>query len=300
MPRRRRIVILLDERESEAQTRLYRIWYCAQHWEAQGIEVHWLYGVARPVDADLVIPQVDRSVLPASYRQFLDAQPRVLNRRVTDVRKLVFSANMVGADDPYDGPVIVKTAANYGGRPEQRLAKRLPPHRRVAIALAALGRRAGKVLRTGSLARLAHADGLDPESYPVYPSPRALPRGVFRNRDLVVEKFRPERDGALYCLRSYTFLGDRALTARTRSAHPIVKGSGGDRVELIAVEPAIVAARERLGFDYGKFDYVVHAGEPMLLDVNPTPSFGRVYDAAARQRIAAELAAGITRWLPHA
>jgi hypothetical protein len=31
--------------------------------------------------------------------------------------------------------------------------------------------------------------------------------------------------------------------------------------------------REALGFDYGKFDYVEHDGEPILLDANKTPTF---------------------------
>ena len=60
----------------------------------------------------------------------------------------------------------------------------------------------------------------------------------------------------------------------------------------------IVAERSALRFDYGKFDYVLHDGEAVLLDINATPSFGAVYPAALRERLARELAPGIEALLP--
>lgn len=270
----------------------YRIAHCIPHWRAAGFEVVTQFGVARPLAGDLIIPQIDLSVLPDAYRRALDAHPRVLNRAIVDIRKRTFSRNLVRADDAWDGPVIVKTDANYGGRPEHRLALRRPWPRRVRPLLAALR----SALRHPA-ARLARAERLDPDDYPVFASKRDVPAAVFTNPALVVERFRPEREHGRYHIRSYAFLGDRDLTVRTAADHPIVKGFRGTSLEHVPTAPAIVAARTALGFDYGKFDYVINADEAVLLDVNATPSFGRVYSPAARADIARALAAGITTWL---
>jgi len=40
----------------------------------------------------------------------------------------------------------------------------------------------------------------------------------------------------------------------------------------VAVPDELRAERSRLGFDYGKFDFVVHEGRAILLDANRTPS----------------------------
>jgi hypothetical protein len=49
-----------------------------------------------------------------------------------------------------------------------------------------------------------------------------------------------------------------------------------------------VQARKRLNFDYGKFDYVVHDGQPVLLDANKTTGADRIctqeLNARRRQR----------------
>jgi len=65
------------------------------------------------------------------------------------------------------------------------------------------------------------------------------------------------------------------------------------RSEFIADVPeAIRAARRHLGFDYGKFDFVIHQGQPILLDTNSTPACsGR--SSPRLEAIADELAAGL-------
>jgi hypothetical protein len=39
----------------------------------------------------------------------------------------------------------------------------------------------------------------------------------------------------------------------------------------VPVPDFLRAERERLGFDYGKFDFVIHDGQAVLLDANKTP-----------------------------
>jgi hypothetical protein len=89
---------------------------------------------------------------------------------------------------------------------------------------------------------------------------------------LVVEKFLPEMRDGLYCLRQYGFLGDEERTSVLMSPEPIVKARNVTRKERIEGGPpeAVRARRRELGFDYGKFDFVVHEGEAIVFDVNAT------------------------------
>ena len=52
---------------------------------------------------------------------------------------------------------------------------------------------------------------------------------------------------------------------------PIIKSHHIIEREEVDVPPELQAWRERLGFDYGKFDYVVRDGVPILIDANRTP-----------------------------
>ncbi|MGH7386647.1 MAG: hypothetical protein ACREKG_15825, partial [Candidatus Rokuibacteriota bacterium] len=102
-----------------------------------------------------------------------------------------------------------------------------------------------------------------------------VPAFWFRDRHAVVERFRPEMDDDLYCLRMYQFLGDRWRCSRLASPHPLVKAGTSVRVDRIEPHPEIVAWREALEMDYGKLDYVIHEGEVVLLDVNKTTGASR-------------------------
>lgn len=298
MAETRRIVILFHADERPERTHEYRIMHSVPHWRAAGFDVALQFGVAAPFEADLVIPQIDLSVMPREYQRALAACPCVVNRDVTDIRKTAFSRNLVRQHDGYEGPVIVKTNANFGGAPERRLARRQPWPQRALEALREASRRLRRVAATGSIHRLTHAETLDPNRYPIFPHKRDVPRTVFGNPNLVVERFRPEHIGGQYHLRSYAFLGDRSMTIRTTADGPVVKGANGSVPEPVPVDERIVAERAALGVDYGKFDYVLHDGEAVLLDINPTPSFGPVYPTALRERIARELAPGIEVLFP--
>jgi hypothetical protein len=55
--------------------------------------------------------------------------------------------------------------------------------------------------------------------------------------------------------------------------NPIVKAGNRTRHEYLKEVPVeLRAIRKRLGMDFGKFDYVIFNGEPVLLDVNKTPT----------------------------
>ena len=172
------------------------------------------------------------------------------------------------------GPVIVKTDMNSGGRPEYhkrtRLRKRMERRER----------------RLGP-----DFEGLLLHSrYRVFESNRDVPAMLYLTRGLVVERFIPERFGDLYGVRYYRFLGDRETAYLYRSFEPIVKRKNCEDRTRVEVPPDLRRIRESLGLDYGKIDYVMHDGSPVVFDVTATPGHAR---AEEREMEAALFAGGI-------
>ncbi len=266
----RRIAILNHECDRRAGSIRYIAWCLADIWRAGGIEVEAVRGLDADVEADLLFPQIDLSVIPESYVAYFERFPRVINRRVTDIRKSTFAAHTLKPGDEWDGRVIVKTDRNYGGRPEQRLLGTISS--KVSRRMRA---RFGPLVGHHDTTRpvdLGTTSVLEPSCYPVFDSLDDVPAEAFTNSALTVERFLPERCGEGYVLRTYSFLGDRWFTRRRVSPHPIVRGATSRLVDAPPLPPRLLAMREELGFDYGRFDFVIHDDEPVLLDVNATPT----------------------------
>ncbi len=253
-------------------------------WEEMGIEVRTAHGPDDPAAreaADLVIPHVNLTVTPPSYRAFLDGQPRVLNRGVYDISKRVISEHLVEAEDGYEGPVVVKSDLNYGGLPEATLEHRA---RRRTLR----GRIRRRLIGDPPLqvdeptTPLADVTTMRPTNYRVFERKQDVPPAVWDNPRLVVERFLPERRGDDYVIRVYFFLGDREFHQLRGGPEPIVKGPGQTIREPAEPNPDIVALRRRMGWDYGKFDYVVRDDGVVLLDANRTPGVGRIPEQSAR------------------
>jgi hypothetical protein len=225
----------------------------ATHWVNAGHTISLVEGPGDWPDADIAILHVDLSVVPNAYRQAAARYPAVINGKVTDIRKTRVSRNLLQRGDAWTGPVIIKTDLNFRGIPERHAMENF--------------RREGKVpdLPPGPLVYMHRP-------YPILRSVGAVPYEVWNNPGLVVERFLPERDAHGFWMRAWVFLADRERCTRYRGTHPIVKAGN-----IVAQEPAPVpdelrAERERLGFDYGKFDFAVHEGRAILFDANRTPS----------------------------
>jgi hypothetical protein len=249
--------------------------FLAEFWRQDGNRVHYLFGTRKFVPADILLVHVDLSVVPLEYLEFASRYPIVLNRDVKNIRKSRISTNLVKGGEPYSGKVIVKSDLNYGGSPE-RILRRSP----------SLWRRwwPGRYVRhdpDDSSFRLRF-------DYQIYNSLAEVPPALFERNDIVVEKFLPEKEENLFFVRHYEFLGDCATCTRLAASDPIVKDQTVVRIEEVDVHPEIVEAQNRLNFDYGKFDYVVHNGRPVLLDANKTTGADRVssrqLDARRRHR----------------
>ncbi len=168
--------------------------------------------------------------------------------------------------------MIVKTNLNYGGVKEHRVLQR--KRRRRQRYLGFLSRLWGDDSDeiTPSWHRVSR---LEPAAYPIYDHASLVPAGVWRNRNLIVQRFLPERDdGGLYLLRSWYLLGDRGFHVVTRASEPIVKGSNIIERNVVDMEtPVELAALQKvMRVDYGRFDYVMVDGKPVVYDINRTPT----------------------------
>jgi len=259
----RTIGILLHEKNRKRHLSDYAITFLAEFWRQDGHCVHYLFGTRKFVPADLLLVHVDLSVVPDEYLEFARRYPIALNSGVKDIRKSQISTNLVKQDDVYSGKVIVKTNLNFRGSPEQILRRRWSHRWR---------RLASRFVRDHAL-----GTGLEtPSQYRIYERLTDVPPAVFERNDWVVEKFLPEQEGNFFFVRNYEFLGDCATCTRLASRDPIVKDQTIVSIEEIEPHLEIVEAQKRLKFDYGKFDYVIHDGQPVLLDANKTTGADRI------------------------
>ena len=162
-------------------------------WRSMGIRVSVIAGVQERPEADLLFPHIDLTCTPPEYIAFMQNYPCVVNRGVTDISKRNISTHLLRGDERYDGPAIVKTDRNFGGR--ARAAVLLQPASLADAGLVAFcaHRGAGAVPSAGLAAGAARLPGLRPPG-------RCARRGAFHNPALVVEKFlRSAKATAISC-----------------------------------------------------------------------------------------------------
>lgn len=292
----KKIAVLLHEEDASFESTDYLLRLMLEAWTAQGHDVEIVRGVGQFVPADAIIPHLDLTVTPDPYRDFLARYPLAVNGQVVDVSKSKISSNIVRKGDGYNGPVIVKTEWNYGGLPESRLKMKARPAPSIPERI--IGKLASKLglRRTGPMP-WKFVESMDSGSYPVFPSPREVPDDVFENKNLVVEKFLPEVEGGDYCLRYYYFFGDQEMNILLKSREKVVKGSNAFQCDEVPAPPELRAIRRRMGFDYGKFDYVLREGKVVLFDVNRTPSYSTLEAKHLARKVADQLAGGIVSLL---
>ncbi|HVC10717.1 MAG TPA: hypothetical protein VNE59_03690 [Burkholderiales bacterium] len=245
-------IVILEHALQRSLRLPYLVYGLAERWRRDGHRVIVHHGLDAPPAGDLAIVNIDLTVIPAAYRALYARYAKVLNGAVLDVSKRRYSLDLLDRYSDWVGAVIVKTDANFGGRPEALL-------RSVAVAEGS-----SCDIPAGPLA----------QGYPIYRSLREVPAAVWTTPGLIVERFLPERDArGDYYLRTWMFLGDRDRSTRWRATGPIVKADNTLERVPAEVPDEIRAWRERLGFDFGKFDFVRHGERWVLLDVNRTPAY---------------------------
>lgn len=282
-------ILIVHARGEPFETGPYVARLLLDHWTGSGIQVDVTDRLDEPTGPDmLVFPHFDLTKTPAPYIEPLSRCARVLNRKVTDISKRLISRYLVKSPEEHEGAVIVKSNLNFGGAPEARL----------------LARRGGETLRRIEATRRQPwvVSGLfGKEGYPIFAKSSFVPPRAWNNPALVIEKFLPEMEGEHYCLRQHVFLGDREINTRSIGTHPLVKSKNVIRREILEAAPAEVhRLRKTLGFEYGKFDYVIHEGKTIVFDVSRTPTYDADSKAGSAGSLIEQLVPGIQRFLGRA
>lgn len=204
----------------------------------------------RPIPGDVALLHVDATIVDDDYLALGPHYPRTINFGTGDISKRKISRLLVVRDGGWTGPVLVKSNYNNNGLLEQM-------H----------NRRAARIGRP-----LPHPEVTKGPPYQLFESTEDVPDEFWSDDSMVVERFVPEKDPeGGYALRTWVFMGPRERCTRVVTAGPISKAADVLRYGPVDVPPQLRAERERLNFDFGKFDFVIHDGEPILLDANRTP-----------------------------
>ncbi|HMW01266.1 MAG TPA: hypothetical protein PLL06_18945 [Acidobacteriota bacterium] len=257
---KKRIVILFHEFQYDRSS-TYMIDELAEIWREEGLEVIELYGLDRFVPADIVILHIDLSVVPPEYLEFTRQYPVALNTRLTDIRKVTISQNLIKPGDPYGGPVIVKSNLNYAGAPERKLKE--AQLRQSPFWLKRLQHRIFPFLKKLPVFQ----SNLE---YQIFDRVEDVPNSLFNHPDVVVEKFFQCRHEEFYCIHNLYIFGNLRTGIRLAGHHPIVNGRTYQRIDFIDPDSEVLEQLADIPLDYGKIDYVFHDGKVVIIDINKT------------------------------
>jgi len=255
------IAILFRKVDENKDLSCYTIYHLAELWRKSGCNVIYVFGVDKHVPADLIIVHIDFSIVPKEYLDYAANYPIALNGQLGSICKSGFSKGLLESDSDWGGEVIVKSNFNYGGIQEQIYSDILrKPH------VDLYWRVISKVKRMMGREPIF----MDPYDYKIFDKINMVPKHWFHSSNAIVEKFTPEMEDNLYHIRMFQILGDRWTCERLASPHPIVKDANSVKLEVIEPEAKVFEWCKELKLDYGKLDYVMRDGKPILLDVNKT------------------------------
>jgi hypothetical protein len=265
-------IVIIRYEDDPGDVSVFSVNLLAEAWRSRGHRVTVHAGTKDLPPADVAFLHVNLSVVPADYAEAAQRYRRVINGKALDIRKRVVSRNLISSADEWGGPVILKTDFNFRGLPEWRAQQR---------------------------ARIKGKDVVTPprpvNGYRIFPNFNAIPEKLLATPGIVLERFLPEREGDDYVIRTWLFLGERERCRRFWGSDPLVKAHSIKGMAASEVPDFIRSERARLGVDYGKFDFVMHAGEPILLDANKTP--GNPPDSPGRAELYEHLAGGLDAFL---
>jgi len=251
----------------------YLLFYMLKHLLlSRKIENCKIIDVDSEPSTDLAIMHADITHLDAEYVNFSRRFSVCLNSAVTDISKKTTSDLTVRSGDNAQGPFIVKANLNYAGLPEHK---------------------ANKLVRDSGLEIQLPFPGVElVKEYSIVDSLDKLPENIFDDANLTVERFLPEKVGDYYAIRHYFFCGEAEICNQYLSESPMIKGDSVIKKIPCELPVEVRERRKAMGFDYGKFDFVMHDGKPFIFDTNKTP--GRPPLALpATQAMISELAEGL-------
>jgi hypothetical protein len=278
-----RTIVFLTHAEQGLDPSSTMLRIARQHWKPKGYRLVVHRGTGTPPQGDIAIQHVDLTRLPPGYAELASHFPITINGAVHDISKRRISSGLIVRGQDVDGPVIVKTDFNHAGVKERQLE-------------GGMARLKNRVLQrfpaawTGRLPR---------DRYMVFDRVDQVPRWVWRNPSLVVQRLFAERRGPYFVLHQWYFLGDQDCVSTFLSRDPLVKlATVVKRLPLHKEVPAAIRRqREALKFDYGKFDFIEHEDGPVLIDANRTPNEGPDPRVERVNAICASLADGLAGFL---
>ncbi|HEY9778468.1 MAG TPA: hypothetical protein V6C81_32215 [Planktothrix sp.] len=279
-------IAIIAHEHDDFITRRSHLREVARIWQDNGFDVGVYIRPTKGARADIAILHVNLTVVPQEYLEFAQSFPIALNGRVADISKREISQQILDRDSKYDGPVLVKGNENYGGAPEKRMEGLLAKAAAQTVSVHSTPSPASQFPR------------LSTYEYYVVDSVNNVPEDVWLNPNLVVEKFLPEKEGDLYIMRNWHFLGDGEYHTKCWGHNPIVKGSHVLKREPITepIPSELREIRRRLNFDFGKWDYALVDGKPVVFDVNKTPNLGALNEKQAKPKFEI-LSKGIYKYL---
>ncbi len=276
-------ILILRDRPSSPM--FYFIDHFVSRWEDAGYRVIDHIGSVDVPKADICILHINLTVIPPEYVEIIAKFPLVINGNILDISRRTFSQILLSKNDDYTGPVIVKTNTNYGGKPESdRLKQKYMLNEPSKSIFPSFGI---KSVVKKSLFQLMNRTGIkkpfqkwdqietmNPLTYPIFRNMNHVPKGVWGNPNLVVERFINSCKDGLYYAYYCVFFGDRQIGGRLASPNPIVKFSNLVSEERLAVPDAVRQWRKDLNIDFGRLDYLEFEGQYFLIDVNKTEGGG--------------------------
>jgi hypothetical protein len=210
-----------------------------------------------PIPGDAALLHVDSTFVDPSYLALKSHYPRALNFGTADISKRTVSSQCLTPEDDWSGPVVVKSNLNHRGLLEKKHNWR--------------------ALRAGRPS--PHPSATWVEEYRLVDRMEDVPDDVWSDPRLIIERFLPEIDtDGKYVYRTWMFMGRHEYCNRFIASHWLVKGETIIAHEFTYVPDELRVERERLNFDYGKFDFVIHNGVPFLMDANRTPGIAAQCD----------------------
>ncbi len=241
----------------------HHIRFLTEIWQNSGHQVRTVQAFSDEEPADVGFLHIDLTHIDAGVVEWGHRYATLINQFPTDISKRRISTNLVSHSDKYEGPVIIKTDLNRGGKPEFYREKR-----RLFSDPAELIRR--ELARRGAW-RFART--LPPNDYPVMDRKSDVPDWVWSKPEFVVEKFLPERQDGLYVSRIWVFLGDQEYGRVEMGESPTGRGARAVRkMWCDEIPDSIRAFRSSLKMDYGKIDWAMGVDGPEVFDANRTPS----------------------------
>ena len=102
----------------------YMLFDLMEELQRRGHSVQVINGTSTRPEADIAVLHVDATVTPPEYVEYARGFPFCLNIGAADISKRRVSGAVIGRDDDWQGPVIVKSNLNNLGTRERTLNRR--------------------------------------------------------------------------------------------------------------------------------------------------------------------------------